>query len=511
MIKGKTFDNCEVFAKDDGGLYSKLYSDGRLRGCTITVGPHTSGASSQNINISAGHFIACGRVTAIVGTESIPVPISASTGVHCMLVYEIDTDKVNTDEFRQGTFKVLTRSGGFPVPVQQDINGSGSIYQLPIARYMTAYSTGIYEFTEMLEDSTLSGDGIGGSNPNLLDNAFFSIAQHGGWFVRGGTTYYSDEECTEVAGTTANRGYVFRGRDLYDNNDQDYYIGWIGETRFFVKKEDVHEGFLGITKGLMDRWLYNTLTYNNVEICHDKGARKLVITRSGSGHSTGIYQILTPETVRRIKGKNVTLSVKKDGIVYSAVKAIPADPTTLTTWDPVITIDGFGFDVFYSAGDLRFEFYSDQEFDEFEIEAVKLELGTKSTLAQDQEPSTALELVRCQRYLVSLYNTIVRFSKDAITGGWYVATTIQLPTEMEVHGISSDSQNPIMFMYNKDRKIGKTLDSGGAEFDTTGITGSGTKNSIMIGTSVSSLADKTARLIRPVCFTKYSIPCNVVI
>lgn len=100
--------------------------------------------SANEITISTGTFFVSGRLIHITSTESIGIP-SVPTGEtrYMRQVFEVDMNQVNTEtEFRQGQFKILSDALDYPTLTQEDINGSGTLYQMPFAKFR-ADATGL--------------------------------------------------------------------------------------------------------------------------------------------------------------------------------------------------------------------------------------------------------------------------------------------------------------------------------------------------------------------------------
>ena len=179
-FRGITYSKQSVSSKDDSHIYRVLLGgkDGKTRGCKMTFG-------TDDIYISDGYFFASGKLVEITSAETVSTPIVSSGTSYCKLVYETDLSKTNTNtEFKQGSFKILTSSTGYPAITQEDLESGGNIYQLPFARF-TKTVEGIGSFVSELEtigfasDSTIyvskSGNDASGDGSASLP---FATIQH---------------------------------------------------------------------------------------------------------------------------------------------------------------------------------------------------------------------------------------------------------------------------------------------------------------------------------------------
>lgn len=108
-------------------------------------------------------------------------------------------------------------------------------------------------------------------------------------------------------------------------------------------------------------------------------------------HSNTYFQIWEDSRVNTILGKTVTMSwMLSDGTIGSETTTLPSSLTSSYVWllnNPYVNmalISG-GTQIARAAGGTS-------------LKAVKLELGTVSTLAMDTAPNYAEELLKCQRY-----------------------------------------------------------------------------------------------------------------
>ena len=151
---------------------------------------------------------------------------------------------------------------------------------------------------------------------------------------------------------------------------------------------------------IADRWVVSGNTYTFTY------GRAAVSVTNASSSLAYLFQKLPTEVYDDIDGKTVTYSVKIDGVVHS-VSFI---------WDKTlrnspITIPSLNDDMRFWYGDQGQPCLQIRVSGTWTINAVKLELGSVSTLANDAPPDYATELAKCQMYLRSIY---------ARSGGTYV-------------------------------------------------------------------------------------------
>lgn len=123
MIKGVNFDNQLVTAKQHGALFRCAFGDGILSGMSINV-------SGQSITIGAGYCVVAGREIQLTATET--VGLTATSG-YARVLMQIDLSQTASETaFAQASLvlQTATAQDGFSALTQEDINGSGSIYQI---------------------------------------------------------------------------------------------------------------------------------------------------------------------------------------------------------------------------------------------------------------------------------------------------------------------------------------------------------------------------------------------
>lgn len=140
MLRGQVFDE-QLFSSGCFALFIDTFTNKRsgiIQGCELTK-------TTDTVTISSGYFCVRGRFLQVQGSDTITV---GNENAYCKLVCEIDLTKVNTEtEFLQGEFKIVKSSLNYPSLTQQDITGTGKIYQFEFAQFKTG-TNGITEFKD---------------------------------------------------------------------------------------------------------------------------------------------------------------------------------------------------------------------------------------------------------------------------------------------------------------------------------------------------------------------------
>lgn len=128
MLKGHVF-NLQTFTSDAFAITFDKVLQGRsgiLKGCNLSN-------TNNSITITEGYFVVRGRILQIVGNETIS---NLTNNGYYSLVCEIDLSKINTtDALNQATIKTVYNANNYPTLTQQDIIGTGTIYQYEFARF----------------------------------------------------------------------------------------------------------------------------------------------------------------------------------------------------------------------------------------------------------------------------------------------------------------------------------------------------------------------------------------
>ena len=120
----KQFDGSEVTPKDDALLYDFLIGQsGVVEGCTVTH------LGANQLQVASGWGVIKGRIFVVTG-EMIFAQVSDSGTKRGRLYIEVDINNPTTPAAIKTTVATT-----LPALVQEDINGSGTIYQLPLVEY----------------------------------------------------------------------------------------------------------------------------------------------------------------------------------------------------------------------------------------------------------------------------------------------------------------------------------------------------------------------------------------
>ena len=136
----------------------------------------------------------------------------------------------------------------------------------------------------------------------------------------------------------------------------------------------------------IDRWHNEGLSGSSTELV--SGGLKLTNTTSQRAR---ISQAFESSLISFLTGKYCTISAIVDGVLYSAIKPMFANNSSVSVGP---------LDVFSPTGSnsLIIQLTASNPARTATISAVKLELGSVSTLANDAPPNFAEELAKCQRY-----------------------------------------------------------------------------------------------------------------
>lgn len=121
---GVTFANQRVTPIADALIRRAILPDGILSGCTMSY-------SGSTLTMGAGYMIACGREFQHAAAQNWAV-VDATSGFARLLLTIDLTRTATADSFDQvvDTIEYATAEDGFPTLVQDDINASGTKYQV---------------------------------------------------------------------------------------------------------------------------------------------------------------------------------------------------------------------------------------------------------------------------------------------------------------------------------------------------------------------------------------------
>lgn len=123
-FKGITFAGQNVTPKNDGALYQAHYSDGIIDGCSMAI-------SGDDLVIQSGHFIAGGRVCHVDGATNVDLSGRGLTTGYIQVIMNYDLSQGEGSQWY--TTFVESATTTFPALTQDDINGTGTLYQLQLA------------------------------------------------------------------------------------------------------------------------------------------------------------------------------------------------------------------------------------------------------------------------------------------------------------------------------------------------------------------------------------------
>lgn len=128
-LQGVTFPHQSLTPKEWGALFENVVNDGILKGCAVT-------ASGANVYISPGVLVVKGRLIRVSGTVTEETTPTYSDGYGRIKVC-INTSNESTESINHQVFIVTEYSSSetFPNLTQDDINDSGTLYEVELARF----------------------------------------------------------------------------------------------------------------------------------------------------------------------------------------------------------------------------------------------------------------------------------------------------------------------------------------------------------------------------------------
>jgi hypothetical protein len=128
MLKGHVF-NLQTFTSEAFALFIDKFLNGR---CGVAKGCELSNTNTS-ATIADGYFVVRGRFLQII--SGVTISNITNNGFYS-LVCEIDLSKTNTaDQLNQAKIKTVYNASNYPTLTQQDITGSGTVYQYEFARF----------------------------------------------------------------------------------------------------------------------------------------------------------------------------------------------------------------------------------------------------------------------------------------------------------------------------------------------------------------------------------------
>ncbi|MGI6154257.1 MAG: pyocin knob domain-containing protein [Christensenellaceae bacterium] len=160
MVNGLIFEERNNTSKNWGTMLREVFpGDGVLTGCGVS-------GTGFAVTIEAGYFIAAGRVCQIDGVEILDVTPGIQTGF-MRLKYRIDLKKeASSLEFAQGEWQMEYASSpdGFIELVQEDINGTGTVYEAEFAVFAIVGGS-IANVTRAMGTAVVDAEKLGGQLP----------------------------------------------------------------------------------------------------------------------------------------------------------------------------------------------------------------------------------------------------------------------------------------------------------------------------------------------------------
>lgn len=119
-----------VSPSDDGKLFNKIFSDGLFEAISITA------LGAALVHIPAMYGIIMGREFVTEAMDfTVKLPSTAGTG-YIVVRYDLSTDDI---------ISIVSYTGSY-TPTKEDINGTGTVYEMVIATY-TASQTAVTNIT----------------------------------------------------------------------------------------------------------------------------------------------------------------------------------------------------------------------------------------------------------------------------------------------------------------------------------------------------------------------------
>lgn len=145
MLKGHVFED-QLFGNEIFAVFVNTFLDGEngiINGFGNSMAVTTNG---YDLTVQSGVCCIQGRFL----QEDTSTTITAgSTSAYARLVLEIDLDETNTtNDFLQGSYKIITNSSAYPTLTQTDIvNNVAGVYQFPLGRFQIT-SNGVANYAD---------------------------------------------------------------------------------------------------------------------------------------------------------------------------------------------------------------------------------------------------------------------------------------------------------------------------------------------------------------------------
>ena len=147
-LKGIVFTAQTMTPKAHARAMEQVLNDGILSGCTVT-------GSGTNATIAAGYLCVKGRTIEVASATSITASAAYPNG-YGRLVLSLDLTQTSTSEINHQAYVDWEYSSteSFPTLTQEDINGTGTLYQIPLATVRFA-SGNISTLTQTIQNVSL--------------------------------------------------------------------------------------------------------------------------------------------------------------------------------------------------------------------------------------------------------------------------------------------------------------------------------------------------------------------
>ena len=141
---GVTFANQHLSPKDDAAVRRAILTDGMLTGCELSF-------SGTSLNMASGYLLICGRQIKHTASQSWDITQQSSGFARLLLTIDLSLTATE-DVFDQVELAVeyADTEDGFPALEQEDINNSGTVYQVAIA-VLSLGPEGISDIVRQLE------------------------------------------------------------------------------------------------------------------------------------------------------------------------------------------------------------------------------------------------------------------------------------------------------------------------------------------------------------------------
>lgn len=170
-LNGLIFDRRNNTAKNWRSILAEIMGDGIIgSGCEVT-------STSNSITVGGGHFILKGAVIENNGTDTIPVTPTLTDG-YVRLICRIDLtqEASETGPGQVGWVTDFSATPTLPALTQEDINGTGSVYEGEIA-VLQIVSGNIAGITRQIGAAEIDAEKLGGKLPE------YYMPKIGGTFI----------------------------------------------------------------------------------------------------------------------------------------------------------------------------------------------------------------------------------------------------------------------------------------------------------------------------------------